>query len=135
VHRGGAREPARSNAAAPSSPVAHRVTTVFAGGVGRCWRERTTSSSEAEGAKAPAAPSQPPKSPRLARRRCCRWIFRSGIGSLTRGFEWEVLTHPAAMHGAKTLRARVVRPGVPETEREVIFSAHERIQIRRDAKP
>jgi hypothetical protein len=37
------------------------------------------------------------------------------------GFEWEVLTRPAVMHGAKTLRARVVRPGVPETEREVTW--------------
>ena len=47
------------------------------------------------------------------------------------GVEWEVLTHPTAMHGAKTLRARVVRPGVPETEREVIWQAHERVIIRR----
>jgi hypothetical protein len=35
------------------------------------------------------------------------------------------------MHGAKTLRARVVRPGLPETEREVTWQAHERIAIRR----
>jgi hypothetical protein len=47
------------------------------------------------------------------------------------GFEWEVLTHPTAMHGAKRLRARVVRPGVPETEREVTWPAHERVTIRR----
>jgi hypothetical protein len=47
------------------------------------------------------------------------------------GFEWEVLTHPTAMHGAKKLRARVVRPGVPETEREVTWPAHERVTIRR----
>ena len=47
------------------------------------------------------------------------------------GFEWEVLTHPTAMHGAKTLRARIVRPGVPETEREVTWLAHERVAIRR----
>ena len=47
------------------------------------------------------------------------------------GFEWEVLTHPTAMHGAKTLRARVVRPGVPETEREVTWPAHKRVTIRR----
>jgi hypothetical protein len=47
------------------------------------------------------------------------------------GFEWEVLTHPTAMHGAKTLRARVARPGVPETEREVVWQAHERVAIRR----
>jgi hypothetical protein len=47
------------------------------------------------------------------------------------GFEWEVLTHPTAVHGAKRLRARVVRPGVPETEREVTWQAHERVAIRR----
>jgi hypothetical protein len=46
------------------------------------------------------------------------------------GFEWEVLTHPTAMHGAKTLKARVVRPGVPETEREMTWQAHERVVIR-----
>src|SRR5262245_65654343 len=47
------------------------------------------------------------------------------------GFEWEVLTHPTAMHGAKTLRARVVRPGLPESEREVTWPAHKLIAIRR----
>jgi hypothetical protein len=47
------------------------------------------------------------------------------------GFEWEVLTHPTAMHGAKTLRARVVRPGLPESEREVAWPAHHHIAIRR----
>jgi len=47
------------------------------------------------------------------------------------GFEWEVLTHPTATHGAKALRARVLRPGLPETEREVTWQAHERLKIRR----
>ena len=47
------------------------------------------------------------------------------------GFEWEVLTHPTSIHGAKRLRARVVRPGVSETEREVTWLAHERVTIRR----
>ena len=47
------------------------------------------------------------------------------------GFEWEVLTHPTATHGAKALRARVLRPGLPETEREVTWPAHERLKIRR----
>ena len=50
------------------------------------------------------------------------------------GFEWEVLTHPTAMHGAKTLRARVVRPGLPETEHEVTWLAHERVEIRRSPR-
>jgi hypothetical protein len=35
------------------------------------------------------------------------------------------------MHGGKNLRARIVRPGVPETERDMIWAAHERIEIRR----
>ena len=47
------------------------------------------------------------------------------------GFEWQVLTRPAVMHGAKTLRARVRRPGLPETEREVTWVAHERVAMRR----
>jgi hypothetical protein len=50
------------------------------------------------------------------------------------GFEWEVLTHPTAIHGAKKLRARVGRPGVPETEREVTWPAHERVTIRRNPR-
>ena len=47
------------------------------------------------------------------------------------GFEWEVLTHPAALHGGKSLRARIRRPGLPETEREMTWPAHERLEIRR----
>jgi hypothetical protein len=33
-------------------------------------------------------------------------------------FEWEVVTHPATLHGGKSLRARIRRPGLPESERE-----------------
>ena len=47
------------------------------------------------------------------------------------GFEWEVLTHPAVLRGGKSLRARIRRPGLPETEREVTWQAHERVVIRR----
>jgi len=47
------------------------------------------------------------------------------------GFEWEVLTHPSAMHGPKNFRARVVRPGLPESEREVKWPAHEHLATRR----
>jgi hypothetical protein len=36
------------------------------------------------------------------------------------GFEWEVVTHPASLHGGKSLRARILRPGLPETEREML---------------
>ena len=46
-------------------------------------------------------------------------------------FEWEVVTHPAAFQGGKSLRARIRRPGVPESETEMIWSAHVRVQIRR----
>jgi hypothetical protein len=34
-------------------------------------------------------------------------------------FEWEILTHPVVLHGGKSLRTRIGRPGVPETEREL----------------
>jgi hypothetical protein len=46
-------------------------------------------------------------------------------------FEWEVVTHPAALHGGKTLRARIRRPGLPETERDMTWPAHVRVDIRR----
>jgi hypothetical protein len=35
------------------------------------------------------------------------------------GFEWHVMTHAAALHGGKSLRARVQRAGLPETERDM----------------
>ena len=47
------------------------------------------------------------------------------------GFEWQVLTHPAALHGGKSLRARVQRAGRPETERDMTWPAHVRVEIRR----
>ena len=46
-------------------------------------------------------------------------------------FEWEVLTHPAVLHGAKSLRARIQRPGLPESERDMTWPAHVRVDIRR----
>jgi hypothetical protein len=46
-------------------------------------------------------------------------------------FEWEVVTRPEVLHGAKTLRARIQRPGLPENEREMIWPAHVRVEIRR----
>jgi len=51
------------------------------------------------------------------------------------GFEWQVMTHPAALHGGKSLRARVQRAGLPETEREMTWPAHVRVDIRRDYRP
>jgi hypothetical protein len=49
-------------------------------------------------------------------------------------FEWEVVTHPAVTHGGKSLRARIMRPGLPESEREITWRAHERVEIRRGIK-
>jgi hypothetical protein len=46
-------------------------------------------------------------------------------------FEWEVLTHPAGFQGGKSLRARIRRPGVPESETEMIWPAHVKVQVRR----
>ena len=46
-------------------------------------------------------------------------------------FEWEVLTHPAAFQGGKSLRARIRRPGIPESETEMIWPAHVTVQVRR----
>jgi hypothetical protein len=42
--------------------------------------------------------------------------------------------HPAAMHGGKSLRARIRRTGLPETEREMTWPAHERVEIRRSPR-
>ena len=45
------------------------------------------------------------------------------------GFEWEVVTQPAALHGGKSLRARIRRPELPETERDMTWAAHVRVDI------
>jgi hypothetical protein len=47
------------------------------------------------------------------------------------GEEWEVVTHPAALHGGKSLRASVQRPGLPATRRAMTWPAHERVTVRR----
>ena len=44
--------------------------------------------------------------------------------------EWEVVSHPATLHGAKSLRARVRRVEQPATERDVTWPAHVRVEIR-----
>jgi len=46
-------------------------------------------------------------------------------------FEWEVVTYPVALHGGKSLRASIRRPGLRETERDMTWSAHVRVAIRR----
>jgi len=45
--------------------------------------------------------------------------------------EWEVVSHPTALHGAKSLRARVRRTEQPASERDVTWPAHVRVEIRR----
>jgi hypothetical protein len=45
--------------------------------------------------------------------------------------EWEVVSHPATLHGAKSLRARVRRTDQPAAERDVTWPAHVRVEIRR----
>ena len=45
--------------------------------------------------------------------------------------EWGVASHPATLHGAKSLRARVRRVEQPATERDVTWPAHVRVEIRR----
>jgi hypothetical protein len=57
--------------------------------------------------------------------------IRVGDRLIDQGFEWEVLTRPAVLHGAKTLRARIQRPGLPESERQMTWPAHVRVEIRR----
>jgi hypothetical protein len=46
-------------------------------------------------------------------------------------FEWEVVTGPEVLHGAKSLRARIQRPRLPESERDMTWPAHVRAEIRR----
>jgi hypothetical protein len=50
-------------------------------------------------------------------------------------FEWQVITRPETLHGGKTLRARVQREGLPESEREVAWPAYVRVEIRRADGP
>jgi hypothetical protein len=45
--------------------------------------------------------------------------------------EWEVVSHPATLHGAKSLRARGQHPDQPAAERDVTWPAHVRVEIRR----
>jgi hypothetical protein len=51
------------------------------------------------------------------------------------GFEWEVVTRPAHLHGGKSVRVQIERPGLPETHREMTWAAHERVEVRRGARP
>jgi hypothetical protein len=45
--------------------------------------------------------------------------------------EWEVGSHPATLHGAKSLRARVRRAESPADVRDMTWPAHVRVEIRR----
>ena len=47
--------------------------------------------------------------------------------------EWEVVSHPETVRGGKVVRLRAQRPGDPASAREVIWGAHERVTVRREA--
>ena len=47
------------------------------------------------------------------------------------GFEWEVVTHSMVFQGGKGPRARIRRPGIPETERALIWPTHVRVRSTR----
>ena len=49
-------------------------------------------------------------------------------------FEWEIVSHPEHLHGGKTLCARVQRPGLPESERQMTWAAHDRVEVRRGVR-
>jgi hypothetical protein len=57
--------------------------------------------------------------------------LRVGDRFTEQGFEWEVVSRPEVLHGAKNIRARVLRPGLPESEREITWPAHVRVAIQR----
>jgi len=44
--------------------------------------------------------------------------------------EWEVVSQPTTLHGAKSLQARVRRTEQPAAERDVNWPAHLRVEIR-----
>ena len=89
-------------------------------------------------AKREQKPQSPPTKPRAAPEPDTASVLpmdlQIGDRFTAEEFEWEVLTHATSMSGAKRPR-RVVRPGVPETEREVTWPAHERVTIRRRPRP
>jgi hypothetical protein len=59
--------------------------------------------------------------------------IRVGDRFTEQGFEWEVVSRPEVLDGAKNIRARVLRPGLPESGREITWPAHVRIAVRRGA--
>ncbi len=46
--------------------------------------------------------------------------------------EWEVASHPASVHGGKTIAAKVRRRDVPATVVDKAWPAHERITVTRE---
>ena len=60
--------------------------------------------------------------------------IQDGDSLTDQGFEWQVLNRQVALHGGKSLRARVQRAGLPETERDMTWPAHVRLEIRRDPR-
>jgi hypothetical protein len=55
--------------------------------------------------------------------------IRIGNRLMDQDLEWEVVSRPVLLHGGKSLRVRIRRPGLPESEREVIWPAHIEVEI------
>src|SRR6185436_4718092 len=103
----------------------------------RSWRGRIGSSSDAKGREVSSAEPKAPTAQDAATGTVSLLPMEIQIGDrfTDHDFEWEVVTHPAALHGGKSLRARIRRPGLPETERDMTWPAHVRVEIRRGEKP
>jgi hypothetical protein len=88
--------------------------------------KRKRAKSEPKKAEAPAAPNAAGGATSLL-----PMELQIGDRFTDHGFDWELVSHPAVLHGGKSLRARIQRPGVPETERDMTWPAHVRVEIRR----
>jgi hypothetical protein len=90
----------------------------------------------------PNWPIPSPASAEVLRRQTARLRLREIVSILAREIrgsdrltdeqgEWEVDTESAALHGGKTLHARLRKVGEPGIVRYVTWPVHERVTIRR----
>jgi hypothetical protein len=84
-----------------------------------------------KGAKSNKHPAKPDATQTAAPLSVLPMELQIGDRFTDEGFEWEVVSHPEVLHGAKNMRASIQRPGLPESEREMTCPAHARIEIRR----
>jgi hypothetical protein len=101
----------------------------------RLGSERTRSSVSRKGAKRHKSPAKTDVSQSLGAATVSVLPMDIQIGDrfTDEAGEWEVVNHPATLHGAKSLRARVRRAEPPADERDVTWPAHVRVEIRRGA--